>query len=175
MRVCVCSKFVSLHLQFMSRHSTCAHFTGPWMCVLKTLTFWANMPLWRHGGILSLEIESKIKPFFAQQKEKSSTHSLTDIRACSFSHAGVINLGLSVLKNTLLTQKNRIKRVRNGNNWLVQWQSVLVQLRRLQDCWHCVLNGIIERQTLLQQPKHHICISHSLKVELKLEFSSLFV
>lgn len=59
------------------------------------------MPLWRHGGVLSVEIESEIKP----EKEKNSTHSLTDMRACSFSHAGVTNLGLSLLKYILLIQK----------------------------------------------------------------------
>ena len=43
------------------------------------------MPLWRHGGVLSVQIESEIKAL-AQEKEKNTTHNLTDIRVCRFSH-----------------------------------------------------------------------------------------
>lgn len=37
--------------------------------------------------IVSRDKERDKKPL-AQEKEKNSTHSLTDVRACSFSHAG---------------------------------------------------------------------------------------
>lgn len=93
-------------------HSTRAHFTGPWLCILKTLTSWANMPLWRHGGILSVEIESEIKKKkkknLLHRKEKRTPFTvLTDIRACSFSHGEVINLALSLFKNILFWYKKQ--------------------------------------------------------------------
>lgn len=62
---------------------------------------------------MSVQIESEIKPL-AQEKEKNSTHGLTDIRACSFSHAGVTNLGLSLLKYILLIQKKQRKKKKKG-------------------------------------------------------------
>lgn len=52
-------------------HSTHARFTGPSLCILKTLTSWANTPLWRHGGVLSVQIESKIKPLVQEEAKNS--------------------------------------------------------------------------------------------------------
>lgn len=40
---------------------------------------------------MSVKIKSEISPLI-QENEKKSTHSLTDIRACSFSHVETINL-----------------------------------------------------------------------------------
>ena len=59
-----------LYLCTRSRN-TRAHITGPWLCILKTLTSRANMPLWRHGGILSAEIESKIKTSWTGKKQRT--------------------------------------------------------------------------------------------------------
>lgn len=89
---------------------------------------------------MSVEIESKIKPL-VQEKKKDSTHSFTDMRACSFSHVGVTNLGLRLLKSILMIQKTELQEgdrviindVYNGNLFLVQ-------LGRLQDCCQCILN-----------------------------------
>lgn len=55
----------------MERHHTCNRQRA-WLCILKTQTSWANMPLCRYGGVLSVQIESKIRPL-VQEEAKNST------------------------------------------------------------------------------------------------------
>lgn len=60
-----------------------------------------------------MQIESKIKPL-AQEKERSSTHSFTDVRACSFSHVGMTNLDPSLFEmhtfDTKKTEREEMER-----------------------------------------------------------------
>lgn len=77
-------------------HSTHEKFSH---CVFKNtdvLDKYSTMEVWWCIVSRDKERDKKKKPL-AQEKEKNFIHSLTDMRAWSFSHAGVTNLSLSLL------------------------------------------------------------------------------